>query len=209
MSSSRSSGNVVSSSTSSSISSRPSSRRTFSANRRARWMRLIARLRAVVISHAAGLAGSPSRGQRSAAIANASCAASSATSKSPRKPISAARTRPQCSRKACSRIALVLHPRAALAGAAQAGGRDAGGELDRRFQVVCLEEAVAADGLLELDERPVGGQRPAVPHAHGGRAVGAAHLLARGEAGGLVERLVVGVDAALLLLRERVPRVRA
>ena len=51
-------------------------------------------LRAVVISHARGLAGTPSRGQRAAAIAKASCAASSARSKSPRKPISAARTRP-------------------------------------------------------------------------------------------------------------------
>jgi hypothetical protein len=37
---------------------------------------LIARLRAVVISQAVGLRGVPSSGQRSAAIANASCAAS-------------------------------------------------------------------------------------------------------------------------------------
>jgi hypothetical protein len=44
----------------------------------------MARLRAVVISQLAGLEGTPSRGQRSAAIANASCAASSARSKSPR-----------------------------------------------------------------------------------------------------------------------------
>jgi hypothetical protein len=35
-------------------------------------MRSIARLRAVVMSQARGFAGSPSRGQRSAAIANAS-----------------------------------------------------------------------------------------------------------------------------------------
>jgi hypothetical protein len=35
-------------------------------------MRSIARLRAVAISQAAGFAGVPSRGQRSAAIANAS-----------------------------------------------------------------------------------------------------------------------------------------
>jgi len=55
-------------------------------------MRSVARLRAVVISHARGLRGVPSRGQRWAAMANASCAASSATSKSPRKLISAART---------------------------------------------------------------------------------------------------------------------
>jgi hypothetical protein len=55
-------------------------------------MRSIARWRAVVISQARGLAGVPWRGQRSAATAKASWAASSASSKSPRKPIDAART---------------------------------------------------------------------------------------------------------------------
>src|SRR5438270_13591695 len=65
-------------------------------------MRSTARLRAVVISQAVGLAGIPSRGQRSAAVANASCAASSASSMSPRKPISDASTRPHSSRKTCS-----------------------------------------------------------------------------------------------------------
>jgi hypothetical protein len=58
-------------------------------------MRSIAWLRAVRTSQAAGLSGVPSTGHRCAAIANASCAASSATSKSPRKPISEASTRPQ------------------------------------------------------------------------------------------------------------------
>lgn len=47
-------------------------------------MRLIARLRAVVTNQAPGFAGAPLRGHRSAAIAKASCAASSARSKSPR-----------------------------------------------------------------------------------------------------------------------------
>jgi hypothetical protein len=69
-----------------------SSRRVFSARVRSRRSRSIARLRAVLISHAPGFDGTPSRGHRSAAIAKASCVASSATSKSPRKPISAART---------------------------------------------------------------------------------------------------------------------
>ena len=95
MSSSRSSGKVVSS-TASSAASGTSSRRVFAASVRSRRIRSIARLRAVVISHARRVVGAPSRGQRSAAIANASCAASSARSKSPRKPISAARTRPHC-----------------------------------------------------------------------------------------------------------------
>ena len=94
MSSSRSSGKVVVSSMVSSVASGTSSSRVFSASVRLRRMRSMARLRAVVISQAPGLAGTPSRGQRSAAIAKASCAASSARSKSPRKPIRAARTRP-------------------------------------------------------------------------------------------------------------------
>ena len=93
MSSSRSSGNVVASIVSSTASG-TWSKRVFSTSVRSRRMRLMARLRAVVISHAPGLVGIPSRGQRSAAIANASCAASSARSKSPRKPIREASTRP-------------------------------------------------------------------------------------------------------------------
>ena len=60
------------SSTVSSTASGTSSRRVFSASVRSRRMRSIARLRAVVTSHARGLAGVPSRGQRSAAAANAS-----------------------------------------------------------------------------------------------------------------------------------------
>jgi hypothetical protein len=47
-------------------------------------MRSIARWRAAVVSQAPGLAGVPVRGQRAAAIANASWVASSARSKSPR-----------------------------------------------------------------------------------------------------------------------------
>ena len=45
-----------------------------------------------------------------AAIANASCAASSARSKSPRKPMSVATTRPHSSRKASSRPAVTAPP---------------------------------------------------------------------------------------------------
>ena len=71
ISSSRSSGNVVSS-ISSSTASGTSSRRVFSASVRSRRRRSIARLRAVIVSQAPGLGGVPSRGQRSAATANAS-----------------------------------------------------------------------------------------------------------------------------------------
>ena len=62
----------------------------------------MARLRAVITSHPPGFGGTPSRGHRSAATANASWAASSARSKSPRKPTSDASTRPHSSRKTCS-----------------------------------------------------------------------------------------------------------
>ena len=71
ISSSRSSGKLVSSITSSTASG-TSSRRVFSASTRSRRRRSIARLRAVIVSQAPGLGGVPSRGQRSAAAANAS-----------------------------------------------------------------------------------------------------------------------------------------
>ena len=100
-SSSRSSRNGVSS-ISSSTGSGSSSSFVFSSRARSRRMRSIARLRAVVVSQAPGLAGAPSRGQRSAAIANDSWATSSARSKSPRKPTRVARTRPHSSRKTSS-----------------------------------------------------------------------------------------------------------
>ena len=77
----------------------------------------------------------PSRGQRSAAIANASCAASSARSKSPRKPISAARTRPHSSRKtAAGRCRSALHERPHL-DRAGARRRDPRGDRDRVVEV--------------------------------------------------------------------------
>ena len=46
--------------------------------------------------------------------------------------------------------------------AAHAGGRDLRRQLDRGVEVVGLEEEVAAKRLLGLDEGPVGGQRLAV-----------------------------------------------
>ena len=64
-----------------------------------------------------------------------------------------------------ARGSLPLHDRPHLDRAAHAGRRDPRGQLDRGVEVVGLEEQVAADGLLELDERPVGGQRLAVLHA--------------------------------------------
>jgi hypothetical protein len=88
ISSSRSSGIVaVSSSSAEAIRfASTSSSRVFAARVRSRRMRSIALWRAVASSQARGFSGSPSRGQRSAAIAKASPVASSARSMSPRKP---------------------------------------------------------------------------------------------------------------------------
>ena len=91
--------------------------------------------------------------------------------------------------------------------AAHAGRGDARGHLDRRVEVVGLEDEAAAEGLLDLDERAVGGQRLAVLDPHGGRVLGQAHRHAGGDAGRLVDRLVVGVDLLLLLLGQARPRL--
>jgi len=104
MSSRRSSRKIVSSMSSSTASCRSSSL-VLAASVRSRRMRSIARLRPVLTSQAYGLEGVPSTGQRCAAMTNASWAASSARSKSPRKPIRVARTRPHSSRKTRSRMA--------------------------------------------------------------------------------------------------------
>ena len=55
-------------------------------------------------------------------------------------------------------------------------------ELDRGVEVVGLEEQVAAERLLDRDERPVGGQRLAVLHPDGGRRLGRLQLHARRDA---------------------------
>ena len=70
-----------------------------SSRRPSRRRRSIARLRAVVMIHPAGLGGTPPEGQRSSAIAKASWTASSATSMSPKTRTRTATARPYCSRK--------------------------------------------------------------------------------------------------------------
>src|ERR1700716_1158305 len=63
-----------------------------------RRIRSIAFLRPTLTSHARGLDGGSAAGQRSSAVANASCSASSARSKSPTRRISVASARPASSR---------------------------------------------------------------------------------------------------------------
>src|SRR5215208_5871544 len=65
----------------------------------------MALLRAVSVIQPPGLAGTPSRGQRATALANASCTASSARSKSPTARIRAATARPDSRRNTWSTAA--------------------------------------------------------------------------------------------------------
>src|SRR6187401_2656719 len=198
ISSSRSSGKVVSSN-SSSTASGTSNWRVFSASTRSRRRRSIARLRAVTVSQAPGLGGVPSRGQRSAAVANASWAASSARSKSPRKPTRLARTRPHSSRKTCSSSALPLDQRPHLDRAAHPRRRHPRGDVERRVEVVGLDEAEAAHVLLCVDERAVGEERLAVLDAHGRRGLDRLQLLAADDLRRPSDREV--------LLDDRLPRL--
>ena len=93
-----------------------------------------ARLRAVVMTHAPGLRGVPSRGQRSSAVANASCTASSARSRSPRTRVRTATARPHSSRNACDRLR-----QCSMTGLSSTEARTAtgsGGDRDRRVEVL-------------------------------------------------------------------------
>src|SRR5439155_25892321 len=59
--------------------------------------------------------------------------------------------------------------------------------------------------LLDRDERPVGGQPPAVLHTDGRGRLGWTEPEPRGDAGSLVERLVVAIDGLLLVFGEARP----
>ena len=72
------------------------------SNRARRRSASIAWNRPADTSHALGLVGTPSRGQHSSAAAKASCSASSARSKSPRRRISVARMRRESERQTAS-----------------------------------------------------------------------------------------------------------
>ena len=145
--------------------------RSFSARVRSRRRRSTARLRPVVTSHALGLSGVPSTGQRRAAIANASCAASSATSTSRQNPTNAATTRAHSARNTSSSIRR-RRDGPDLDRAAHAQGGDPRGDGERGVQVGGLDEVVAAEHLLGLGERAVGEQQLAVDRAHRGGGVG-------------------------------------
>src|SRR3984957_12221746 len=132
----------------------------------------MARLRAVVTSQPAGLAGSPSRGQRSAVMANASAAASSASSMSPRTPTRVASTRPHWSRKTSSSTPeLLLEHRTDLDRNCEIELLQLGGDGKGAVEVVRVDEDQAAEELLAVNERPVGEQRLSCLETDGGGRV--------------------------------------
>src|SRR5579859_623676 len=156
------------------------------ASRRSRSM---ARLRAVVMIHPAGLGGSPADGHRLAASANASWTASSAVSMSPKTRVRTATARPYSSRKTRSMSVragkgtsvpvcvrgLILERPYLDRGRACASGLAA--PFKRRVQVGSLDHPEAAHVFLALGERPVGDEDVAAldsDHGRGARRVQAA-----------------------------------
>src|SRR4029453_9451285 len=176
-----------------------------SASPRSRRSRSMALLRAVVVIQAPGRSGTPATGQRSMATRKASWTASSARSKSPSTRMRVATACPAPSpnpRAASPRAPPASAPPTSRPPGPLSGGhvdlhdrpdldrpapdvRDAGRDLDSLVQVLCLDHVEAAELLLGLGERPVGGQRLAVAHPHGGSR------------GGRLQRLAGLVDAAV------------
>src|SRR5438876_4165144 len=139
--------------------------------------RSIALLRPTLTSQARGLEGGPS-GQRASAMANASCRASSARSKSPTRRISVASTRPASLRKMVSTSLGVMAyatPRSVVDpdrpdfDRAVPGARNPCRDRQCRIEILGLDQVIAAKLLVGLRERPVGGEGLAVAHPHRGR----------------------------------------
>ena len=123
----------------------------------------MARLRAVVISQPAGLAGTPSRGQRSAAMANASCGRVLGE-------VDVAEDADQRGQHAAPLVAEdgVKRHGTVRRGSGRTSIARAGSGLLEQFpgdgqcpvEVVGLDQDKAGEVLLAVDERSVGQQRP-------------------------------------------------
>ena len=192
-------------------SSAPSSscmaRTSFSPRRPSRRMRSRALWRAVVVSQAAGLRGTPSAGHRSRAVRAASCKASWAASMSPRTRVRVATTRPPSARIASATArpasgkegySKTTTGRTSTLPCQHAGDPRRPG--DGLVEVGAVEEVVAAQHLLGLGEGAVGGDdlaALAAEDAHRGSGVGGLQgVAARQHAGGagrLAEGHVVSV----------------
>src|SRR5690606_27120598 len=144
----------------------------------------IARRRAVVMIHPAGLGGTPSPGHRSTAVEKASCTASSARSISPRTRVSTATARPYSSRKTRP-MSAVEGPVIEVCTSSGAGSERQGPHLDgqcggvgetarplqRLVEVGHVDHVEATEMLLALDVRTVGRHRVPLVRAHDRRRV--------------------------------------
>jgi hypothetical protein len=111
---------------------------------------------AVVVSQRRGWAGTPSAGHRSTAVANASAAASSAMSRSPKRLVREATTRAHsslCAWVIASRTSTQSQERPHL-DLPIAGLRPLGGELERHVEVGGLDDPEAGEILLRLQKGP-------------------------------------------------------
>src|SRR5215472_7550267 len=150
---------------------------SLSARRRSRRTRSSALCRAVPISQPRGLSGTPPAGHWAKAAAQASCTASSATSRSPTWRVTAATAAHQWARNTSASAPLsgwllsgshhLDHgPHLHLADLRHGEGRR---PLQRLVQVRAFDQGVTAEVLLDLGRRAIGEQNLSVPDAHRGR----------------------------------------
>src|SRR5947207_2437769 len=137
---------------------------------------------AVVVIQALGLRGIPSTGQLSSATSNASCSASSASSKSLTVPIRAARMRSASRAKvsdttccavfiSCFLTLLEFHNRADLDGTIRSG-RNPRGQRNHFVEVFTIHQVIAAELLFRLSKWAIGCQCLSVAYTHSRRGVG-------------------------------------
>src|SRR5487761_1357582 len=163
------------------VSGRAASWASFSRYRASRRRRSRPRRRAVVSSQAPGRSGIPSSGQCSRASTTASDTSSSARSKSPSWRTRLVVSRPASSRKTrsssgwVSAAASALDDRSDLHLAIGRGQRPDDG--DGLVEVGAVDDAVAADRLLGLQQRTVDEGGLAALQHHGGGGVGRLQLV--------------------------------
>ena len=157
---------------------------------------------AVVVSHAPGFGGTPSTGQRSTAVANASAAISSAMSRSPKRLARVATTRAHSSRWTrviTSPTSVMLAQERPELDPAVAALRPLGGEPQRHVEVGGLDDPEAGDVLLRLQVRPVGEHRLPVPAVDDGGRAGRREAAGEDPVAVGLELLVEDVDRGHLL----------
>ena len=165
---------------------------------------------AVVVSQAPGLGGTPSAGHRSTAVANASAAASSATSRSPKRLAREATTRAHSSWWAwviASRTSVRAHRNGRTSTFRLQAFDPSAASLSATSRSGASMTQKPGDVLLRLHEGPVGEQRlPAPVVDDGGRARRRRGLRRRPSGPGL-EPVVEHVDGRHLVRGGQVGRV--